>query len=272
MTNKKGLIMLDFAAIQNKVALPKAFYATSGNEKTSEKYQAIASYRIVHALEKAGFETVYASQARFRVRHNDGYQKHVAKFRHADYSGNNVLVPEIALANSANGSSTCNMIGGAYVFACTNGLFFGHDVSMHLKVTHRGADLTDRIIDAAFTLIANAKREASIVSEWQSIAMPYWRQLDFAERARALRYKPMAQDSGPDLWPVEIGDLLTCRHFEQRADNLFNVYNRIQEALIRGGMPSLSNKGKTRRARPIKAIEQDIAINQGLFELAKQYA
>ena len=262
--------MLDF--VQNLLELPKAFYATSGNEKTSDKYQAIASYRIVHALEKAGFETVYANQSRVRVNHNDGYQRHIAKFRHADYLGNSVLVPEIALSNSANGSSTFKLIAGAYVFACTNGLFFGHDVTASLTVTHRGADLTDRIIEAAFTLIDAAHKESSIASEWQSIPMPYFRQLELAERARSLRYKPVAQDSAPDLWPIEAGDLLTCRHFEQRADNLFNVFNRIQEALIRGGMPSLSNNGKTRRARPIKAIEQDISINQDLFALAKQYA
>ena len=263
--------MLDI--VQNKVALPQSFYATHGlPDKTSENYAAIPTFRVVHALEKAGFELTKASQKGVRKAKNAGYQMHVATFRHNSLTGDNTLVPQIALCNSSNGTCAFRLIAGAYVFACSNGLFFGKEQFASFGVSHKGQDLTNRVITAAFEIIYQAQIQAQTITEWQSIPMPYARQLDFAYHARALRFETIKDASGKDIWPVELGDLLYPRHWEQRQDNLFNIYNRVQETLLRGGIKSLGQNGKIRNTRPIKSIETDLAINADLFALAKQFA
>lgn len=265
--------MLDTVSQNNLVALPASFYATQGLPvKTSENYAAIPTYRVIHALEKEGYQVVYAAQRSVRKKENAGYQLHVAKLRHESAQGSRFLVPEIALLNSSNGTSGFKLVSGAHVFACANGLCFAKDLYGSFFVPHRGKDLIERILLAASGILRHAEQASSVLTEWQAIHVPYHRQLDFAFHARALRFEPLKTDSGKELWPVEAGDLLECRHFEQREDNLFNVYNRIQESLVRGGLRSLTSKGKYRSTRHIKSIEQDIALNGALFELAKQYA
>jgi len=266
--------MLDTLSQNTLVTLPSAFYATHGRpDATSEKYEAIPTYRIIHALEKEGFQVVYASQRRTRVKENNGYQLHAAKLRHKDAQALGAAIPEIALLNSSNGTSGFKLVSGAHVFACSNGLCFAQDNKGSFFVPHRGNGLTDRIIEAARSILSHAAFTTAMMQDWQSVPMPYFKQLDFAFHARALRFEPIVDNvSRETFWPVEAGDLLECRHYAQRENNLFNVFNRIQESLIRGGLKARGQNYKTRATKHIKGIEQDIKLNAALFELAKQYA
>ena len=54
---------------------------------------------------------------------------------------------------------------------------------------------------------------------------------------------------------------------DNRVD-LWSVFNRIQENLIRGGLVGRGNRGRRQRTRPVQSIDQDLRLNRALWLLA----
>jgi hypothetical protein len=67
-------------------------------------------------------------------------------------------------------------------------------------------------------------------------------------------------------------ELIKPTRKEDEGDNLWSVYNVVQEKLIHGMFDVYGVGGKQRKARKIKNFQQDTKINQDLYELALQYA
>ncbi|MEE1707246.1 DUF932 domain-containing protein, partial [Pseudomonas aeruginosa] len=54
---------------------------------------------------------------------------------------------------------------------------------------------------------------------------------------------------------------------DNRAD-LWSVFNRTQENLIRGGLLGRGGNGRRQRTRPVQGIDQDLRLNRALWLLA----
>lgn len=50
--------------------------------------------------------------------------------------------------------------------------------------------------------------------------------------------------------------------------DLWSVFNRTQENLLRGGLPGRSASGRRQRTRPVQGIDNDICLNRALWMLA----
>ena len=79
---------------------------------------------------------------------------------------------------------------------------------------------------------------------------------DFATKAAALRTKKT----------VNIMDVLTPTRTEDQGNDLWVVFNRVQEKILGG---SYTSGG--RKARSVKNFQKDIQLNEQLFELAESY-
>ena len=69
----------------------------------------------------------------------------------------------------------------------------------------------------------------------------------------------------------ELETILEPTRNEDKGDDVWSVYNVIQEKLVNG----LLNYGvgaKVRKARKIQNFQQDMKLNQDLYELALSYA
>jgi hypothetical protein len=86
--------------------------------------------------------------------------------------------------------------------------------------------------------------------------------LSFASRALLLRY-PSGQHAG-----MEAGQLLEARRSEDAGDDVWRVYNTVQENVIQGNQSRQSASGRQLRSRPIRAIARDVEINSGLWQIA----
>jgi hypothetical protein len=89
-------------------------------------------------------------------------------------------------------------------------------------------------------------------------------QLRFAERALALRYPD------PTLAGMQPSQLLNCRRVEDTGDDLWTSLNRVQEALLRGGLSRRSANGRLTRTRRITSIREDVRLNSQLWDLASE--
>jgi hypothetical protein len=89
-------------------------------------------------------------------------------------------------------------------------------------------------------------------------------QLTLAERALTLRFPQ------PGACGMPPSQLLTCRRAEDVGDDLWRVYNRVQENLLRGGLSRRSTMGRLTRTRAISSIRRDVELNGKLWDLATE--
>ena len=68
-----------------------------------------------------------------------------------------------------------------------------------------------------------------------------------------------------------VNEFLTPTRKEDKGNDLWSVFNLIQEKLV-GGMVEYGSGSKIRKARRIKNFQQDIKLNSELYELALAYA
>ena len=88
---------------------------------------------------------------------------------------------------------------------------------------------------------------------------------EFAARALGLRY--------PQGVPVGLRaeQLLMPKREADVGDDLWDVFNVVQEWLLRGGLARRSAQGRRGVTRPIRAIREDVRLNTGLWEIATSY-
>ena len=63
--------------------------------------------------------------------------------------------------------------------------------------------------------------------------------------------------------------MLTPRRYEDRRDDLWTVYNRVQESLIKGGLSGRTVQGKNNRTRAVTSIDGDVKLNRALWVMAE---
>lgn len=92
----------------------------------------------------------------------------------------------------------------------------------------------------------------------------------FARTALAIRFEDEA------AWPITPVKLLESRRREDRGDDLWHTFNRVQENLLQGGQRELgrflANGRRVPRTRAVTGLDQNVRINKQLWELARRLA
>ena len=74
---------------------------------------------------------------------------------------------------------------------------------------------------------------------------------------------------GEDHQPVTASQILTPRRYEDRQDDLWTTYQRLQENLLKGGLPGRTAKGKRSHTRAVNGIDGDVKLNRALWVMAE---
>ena len=91
-------------------------------------------------------------------------------------------------------------------------------------------------------------------------------QLSFAGKALGLRYPE------PTMAGMQPAQLLNSRRAEDVSDDLWTVFNRVQENLLGGGLVGRTPTGRLSRTRRITSIRADVRLNSRLWDLAEECA
>ena len=83
--------------------------------------------------------------------------------------------------------------------------------------------------------------------------------------------KGFAPEDKVEIDNQTINDLLTPLRAEDEGNSLWNVFNVLQEKMIKGGFSATGKNGKVRKQRPISSIKKDVEYNQRLWKVASQY-
>lgn len=96
----------------------------------------------------------------------------------------------------------------------------------------------------------------------QSLLLPPPAQHALANAALTYRF-------GEEHQPVTATQILTPRRNEDRQDDLWTTYQRLQENLLKGGLPGRTAQGKRTHTRAINGIDGDVKLNRALWVMAE---
>ncbi|EAO0951449.1 DUF945 domain-containing protein [Salmonella enterica] len=226
----------------------------------SEKYSYIPTITLLENLRREGFEPFFACQSRVRDPGRRDYTKHMLRLRRAgQITGQQV--PEIIILNSHGGESSFQLLPGMWRQVCANGLVCGQSFG-EIRVPHRG-DIAGKVIEGAYEVLGVFDRVEEKREAMQSLLLPPPAQHALAKAALTYRF-------GEEHQPVAATQILTPRRYEDRKDDLWSVFNRIQENLLKGGLPGRTAKGKHSHTRAVNGIDGDVKLNRALWVMAEQ--
>ncbi|MGK3213499.1 DUF932 domain-containing protein [Enterobacter kobei] len=230
------------------------------HDSRSEKYTFIPTITLLENLQREGFQPFFACQSRVRDPDRREHTKHMLRLRRAGQI-NGQQVPEIIILNSHGGESSFQLLPGIFRSVCTNSLVCGQSFG-EIRVPHRG-NVVERVIEGAYEVLDIFDRVEDKREAMESLLLPPPAQQAFAKAALAYRF-------GEEHHPVTESQILTPRRYEDRQDDLWTVYNRIQESLLKGGLSGRTAKGKRIHTRAVNGIDGDIKLNRALWVMAEE--
>jgi hypothetical protein len=265
-----------------------SIFATTPYEKMSARYKFLATIDVVDALAERGFLPVRAQQSRCRIDGKAAFTRHMIRFRHEDFIGeqakarlqvqggrhtflsreNDIEWPELVLGNAHDGSGAYDFMAGLFRLACYNGLIVNSGELSGIKIRHTGkADWHQQVVDATYEVMDTASMALETATTWKQIPMRPAQQLAFAAAATELREAH-----------VEPAALLKPRRQIDRPEadgtrNLWATFNAIQENTLKGGVEAVNPETKKRSTtREIKSVYSDVKTNKALWRLAEEMA
>jgi Domain of unknown function (DUF932) len=240
---------------------------TKPSSLVSSKYQFIPTKQILNILADFGWFPTQVREARTQIEENQGYQKHAIQlFNHRlndDLAVGDTL-PQILLTNSHSGTAAFEFHLSLLEKVCLNGLIVEQATSERMRIHHRGQieQLVSQIVQKALTNLPKVLQQAE---RFKQIKLDNEERLHFVQDAIELRFDG-------EKYAVNPSELLYARRSAQREPTLWNTYNVVQEALIRGGIRQQRRDGSRIRSREVTSIDENIRLNKALWTLAETTA
>ncbi|MDV7022051.1 DUF932 domain-containing protein [Atlantibacter subterranea] len=234
-------------------------FSEDKHESRSDRYTCIPTITLLDNLKREGFEPFFACQTRVRDQSKREHTKHMLRLRRTGQIAA-PQVPEIILLNSHDGSSSYQMLPGLFRGVCTNGLVCGQSFG-EVRVPHKG-DVVEKVIEGAYEVLGVFDRVEEKRDAMQSLMLP-------APARHALANAALEYRFGKDHQPVTVSQLLTPRRREDYSEDLWTVYQRVQENLIKGGLNAQTASGKRTRSRAVTGIDGDVKLNRALWVMTE---
>ena len=242
--------------------VPSAF-ATTQSKKVSNKYTFISTATVLDDMSKLGWEPFNASQRKSRKSQDSMFTKHLIRLRNSDVGKIGDSIPEVVLTNSHDGRNAFTLHAGLFRMVCSNGLVIADTTFQQVKIKHQWYNF-DEIRKIMDTMLEVVPKVITQVNKLNSISLNEEQQIEFASKALLTRYP-----KGNEVLNVE--DLLSPVRQSDRGNDLWKIFNVIQEKLIKGGLVFNDKKEKMQKLRPIINIDRRIDVNKKLWELTEAY-
>lgn len=242
-------------------AVAPSIFAEAPHESRSERYSYIPTATVLQELRGEGFEPFMVCQTRVRRDDRRDFTKHMIRLRHASQIDARGEANEIILLNSHDGTSSYQMLAGMFRFVCQNGLVCGDTVA-DVRVPHKG-DVAGQVIEGAYEVLHGFEQAQQSREAMRAVTLDGGEAEVFARAALALKY-----DDPDKPAPITERQVLAPRRLDDNRADLWSVFNRTQENLIRGGLLGRGGNGRRQRTRPVQGIDQDLRLNRALWLLA----
>jgi hypothetical protein len=258
---------------QLKEKCPLAFAEAPTNPDVSGKYLFVNTETIVDDLDKLGWKPVQAAQRKSRGKETI-FSKHMVAFQNPDIkikgSDGDDSFPRIIMTNSHDGMQAFKFSVGIYRLVCSNGLVVADEEFSDFKIKHKGYTF-EELRGVVNEAVADLPNRVQVLNEMKNRVLTKEEKGKLALDAMLIRagIKPNSDKAKKFNYDEEtIEDILDPKRKEDEGDDLWRVFNVIQEKITQGDFHAALTGAKVRKVRKIKSFEKDLKVNKELFKLA----
>ena len=273
-------VMLNFQGEQTymdkdqlKEVCPLAFAKEATNPKVSGKYLFVNTETIIDDLDKLGWKPVQAAQRKGRGK-STIFSKHMIAFQNPDLkikgSDGDDSFPRIIMTNSHDGMQAFKFSVGIFRLVCSNGLVVADEQFSDFKIKHKGYTF-DELRGVVNQAVADLPNKVEVLNQMKKRVLSSEEKNKLALDAMLIRagIEPGSEKAKKFNYDDEtIIDILDPKRKEDEGDDLWRVFNVVQEKITQGDFHAALTGAKVRKVRKIKSFEKDLKVNKELFKLA----
>lgn len=256
---------------------PLAFATSPTNDKVSDKYVMANTATVIDDMEKLGWKVVRAAQRKATKKSSGRFSYHMVAFQNPDIKitkqigdGEEMVdcFPQIILTNSHDGLNAFHFRVGLFRCICSNGLVICSDKMADVKIRHiyyTFEELRRTVAEAIETVGAKVDR----MTQAAAVELSKEQKEEFAKKALGIRKNILVDEVDVDQETID--DLLTPLRKEDEGNSLWNVFNVLQEKVIKGGYQEAKDGKKARKVRKVTSFIKDLDINSKLWQAMEEY-
>lgn len=263
---ENGNRTIDLESVKAITSIPN----TRPFEELSERYRLFNTYKLVEKATELGLvpTSAFYQKARRLNRGDESVRKHCVRMAHSDDLATNDDCPEVVIVNSHNGSSALEIHMGVFRLVCSNGLIVCNENFGKTKFYHKGTSMDD-ILQSLSLLIGNFDRARESMREFSSVQVSPDNAIEFGRQA-LIHYNSYL----PTPRAIEPSRVIQPKRYEDKSNNLWGLYNIVQENVINGGI-FLHGRDDTHKrsakTRPIREITTSTRLNKDLWSLTQKW-
>jgi len=171
--------------------------------------------------------------------------------------------PRILLTNSHDGMQSFRFSVGIFRLVCSNGLVVADEKFNDFRIKHKGYTF-DELRDVVSQAVKDLPNKVEVMNQMRNRILSEEEKQKLAIDALLIRagVKTLEYDR------ETIDEILEPKRKEDQGDDLWRVFNVVQEKIINGDFHAALVGAKVRKVRKIKSFEKDIQVNKDLFKLA----
>ena len=271
-----------------------SIFSTKPSPEVSKKYSHIPTDKLIDDMELLGWFPIDAKEVKARTKDTIGYQKHLVVFRNPDIVINQMpknivesstsptgfrktdgtfakknpidtVFPQILLTNSHDGKNAFTFTAGLFRMICENGLVISTNEFEKVAIRHMGYDF-EELQKQITEMVEQLPLTVESMNKMIDTQMNQKSILKFAKDMLAVRFP---EDELRRI-TIDMDEFITPVRPEDKGDDLWSVFNVIQEKIIEGDF-EYTVGSKHRKARQIKNFKQDMDLNSKMFDVALEY-
>lgn len=257
---------------------PMAFKTAPTNPGVSGRYTQANTATVIDDLAKLGWYPVQARQAREKKGSSGIRSFHMVAFQNPDIkihktleNGEKVVdtYPRIILTNSHDGFNSFKFMVGLFRLVCSNGLVVCSDQMVNMSIRHVNYDF-EELRRVVATAIEQVPGIVQTMNDMRKVTLTDEQKINLATEVVRIR-KGIEDDQKFQLDAETVESILEPVREEDKANDLWTVFNICQEKLIKGGFSAVGKNNKSRKQRGITSIRKDMDFNQRLWGTASKY-
>ena len=243
-------------------------FAEKPADNVSKHYTHIPTAQVLEDMKKLGWGVVDAQQVKARKNTTKGFQKHLVTFRNPDVVINgadgDTVFPQILLTNSHDGKNAFTFTAGLFRLVCSNGLVIADEKFNDVKMRHMGYTFEDLQVQIK-DMVEQLPLTVESMNKMKAVELNVKQMKALAEKSLTTRFT----EDQLKVAKINLDELINPVRDEDKGNDLWSVFNVIQEKIITGDFSYLSG-AKSRKAREVKNFKQDMDINKKLFAFASE--
>jgi hypothetical protein len=247
--------------IDEAIEIVPAIGATAPADNVSHRYQFVSTRDILGRVDEYGWKiTNVSAQSQAPTA-----QHRITLVHENDLTSDKEQdgIPRIEMFNSHNRTKRLMFAIGYFRFVCSNGLIVASGPAETIRTKHRfSGDRLAEIMDQVSNISGRFPKIKEKITQFQDRALTDFEMNAFARYAVRGRfnYRPeMPKRFAGDMGRT-VEKLLTPRRDADAGNNTWQVYNRVQENLM---------KGIEGFARPLQGYSDSVRVNQLLWKGAE---